>query len=567
MNNLKISTRLWLLIGGFSALLVIIGAIGIVGASKADDAMDTIYQDRTIPIVQFDTIVRALLRNRMAVNAAVVTPTAEEIARSATEIERNIELITKTWDAFMATKLTADEARLAKQFADDRARFDQEGLRPAVAALRANKIDEAKQIVAEKIRPLFTPVEQGIDALIKLQVDVAKHEYDAAAARYETLRLVSIVSIALGIGFAVAFGLVLIRGIGRSLGHAVEVSNAIAQGDLTPTIHVEGRDEIAQLLTAMSSMKDNLQRVVANVRSGVDSVSMASTQIAAGNQDLSARTEEQASSLQQTAASMEQLTGTVRQSADNARQASQLALAASEAAGKGGAIVGQVVATMDEISAASKKIAEIITVIDGIAFQTNILALNAAVEAARAGEQGRGFAVVAGEVRNLAQRSAQAAREIKTMISDSVEKVDTGSRLVNDAGGSMNEIVSQVKRVTDLIGEITSAATEQSTGIGQVNEAVTQMDQVTQQNAALVEESAAAAESLKEQALRLAEAVAVFKVAHGQQASAHAQAQQVLSKVQAAVKAAPARPAAKPKAAAAKAPAPTAKAGEEWHEF
>jgi methyl-accepting chemotaxis protein-1 (serine sensor receptor) len=532
MNNFKISTRLLALIGVMSVLLAGIGVIGLIGISKTNQALQSVYEDRLVAVGQLDTIVRAILRNRLAIAVSLVTPTPEEIAKNTAEVEANIELITKTWDAYIATRLTPEEERLAKTFAEDRKKFVQEGLRPAVAALRANDTKEAQRIVVEKIRPLYVPVAQGVDALIKLQLDVAKQEYEAAVARYETIRAVAIAALILGVGLAATFGLLLIRGINRSLGHAVEVSNAVAQGDLTKPIHVDGKDEIAQLLKAMSDMKENLVRVVSEVRAGVDSVSTASAQIAAGNQDLSSRTEQQASNLQQTAASMEQLTATVKQSADNARQANQLANAASESAARGGQVVGEVITTMNAITEASKRIAEIINVIDGIAFQTNILALNAAVEAARAGEQGRGFAVVAGEVRNLAQRSAQAAREIKAMITDSVQKVEAGSRLVSDAGATMNEIVTQVKRVTDLIGEITSAAVEQSSGISQVNEAVTQMDQVTQQNAALVEESAAAAASLKEQADRLASAVAVFRLSQveAQRAIARAQAGAITSR-------------------------------------
>ena len=295
----------------------------------------------------------------------------------------------------------------------------------------------------------------------------------------------------------------------RAAGRAAQV---IADGDLTQPIDTEGRDELADMLRALAQMQDALRALVGQVRSTSDSIGTASAEIATGNQDLSSRTEQTASNLQQTASSMEQLTGTVRQSADSARQANQLASSAAEVAARGGVVVSQVVATMDEINASSKKIADIIGVIDGIAFQTNILALNAAVEAARAGEQGRGFAVVAAEVRSLAQRSAEAAKEIKGLIGASVGKVADGSRLVTDAGQTMKEIVGSVQRVSDIIGEITAAASEQSEGIGQVNGAVTQLDQMTQQNAALVEQSAAAADSLKEQAVRLAQVVGTFKV-------------------------------------------------------
>ena len=293
---------------------------------------------------------------------------------------------------------------------------------------------------------------------------------------------------------------------------AVEAMNRLAQGDLSTPIVSRRRDEMGALLNAMEAMRANLNKIVGDVRSGIDSVATASNEIAQGNQDLSGRTEQQASSLQETASAMAQMTSTVRQSADNARAANQLAVSASDAASKGGDVVGQVVTTMSAISDSSKRIADIIGVIDGIAFQTNILALNAAVEAARAGEQGRGFAVVASEVRSLAQRSAEAAKEIKSLISASVEKVDVGNQQAADAGAAMNDIVSQVKRVTDLIAEISQATNEQSQGLTQVNQTVNQLDQMTQQNAALVEQSTAAAASLKSQTDVLASAVAVFTI-------------------------------------------------------
>ena len=314
---------------------------------------------------------------------------------------------------------------------------------------------------------------------------------------------------------AVLLGLWVSRSITRPIQTAVDFARRVGEGDLTSTIEVKGTDETGQLLQALATMNTNLSDIVTQVRASSDSIATGSAQIATGNADLSQRTEVQASNLQQTAASMEQLSGTVKTSAETASEANQLASTAAAAAVRGGEMVRNVVNTMQDIAASSKKIADIIGVIDGIAFQTNILALNAAVEAARAGEQGRGFAVVASEVRNLAGRSAAAAKEIKTLIGTSVEKVEVGARQVNEAGTSMGEIVTQVQRVSQMISELSNASAEQSTGIAQVGDAVTQLDQVTQQNAALVEQSAAAAESLKHQAISLADVVAAFKVVHG----------------------------------------------------
>ena len=315
------------------------------------------------------------------------------------------------------------------------------------------------------------------------------------------------------LGAIAALGVLVSRSVLRQLGgdpkEAMAVMGAVAQGDLT--VHVPQAAE-SSLMGGLGRMVAKMRGTIEQVRASTESINTASVQIAAGNHDLSARTEQTASSLQQTAASMEELTGTIKQSADSASQANQLASSAAEVAQRGGAVIQQVVATMDEINGSSKKISDIIGTIDGIAFQTNILALNAAVEAARAGEQGRGFAVVAGEVRSLAQRSAEAAREIKSLIGSSVEKVETGTRLVADAGSTMTDIVSSVRRVTDIIGEITAASREQSEGVGQINGAVAQLDQMTQQNSALVEQSAAAAESLKDQASRLSDAVGAFRV-------------------------------------------------------
>lgn len=369
-----------------------------------------------------------------------------------------------------------------------------------------------KAFVNDKVLPAMKDYVASVEAVVSYQ----KHLFDEANARIGELQenaktlLVSMGIAALACGGLLAF--LLTRSITRPIARALGLAEQVASRDLTANIQVEGGDEVGQLMAALKRMNDNLLTTVNEVRAGTDTIVSASQQIASGNLDLSSRTEQQAGSLEETASSMEELTGSVRQNADNARQANALAQAASQVAVRGGEVVSQVVVTMESINASSKKIGDIIGVIDGIAFQTNILALNAAVEAARAGEQGRGFAVVASEVRNLAQRSAGAAKEIRGLIADSVAKVDAGGRLVEEAGTTMQEIVQGITRVTDVMAEITSASAEQALGIEQINAAITQMDDATQQNAALVEEAAAAAASMQEQAASLAELVNTFKV-------------------------------------------------------
>ena len=540
MNHLKVSTRLMMLIAVLSTLLCAIGGLGLFGIGEANDALQSVYEDRTVPAAQLGEIRSMVLRNRLYLNIALVTPSPEVIKDRVAKIEANIAAINKTWAAYTATYLTPDEKKLAAVFTADRAKLVQEGLAPTLAALHANDLKAAQRLLTENVRALSPAVEDGADTLIKLQIDEARKSHIEAAERYASIRVVAIVSIAGGVLFAVLFGFVLVRSIARQLGaepgQAAEVARSVAVGDLSVPIELRPGDETS-LMAQLKHMQSSLTQVVGSVRQNSESVATASAQIAQGNLDLSQRTEEQASALEQTAASMEQLSSTVKANADNAKQANQLARGASTVAIQGGQIVTEVVATMKGINDSSKKIADIISVIDSIAFQTNILALNAAVEAARAGEQGRGFAVVASEVRNLAGRSAEAAKEIKSLINASVERVEQGTALVDQAGITMTEVVSSIKRVTDIMGEISAASTEQSAGVSQVGQAVSQMDMVTQQNAALVEESAAAAESLKVQALQLVQTVAVFKLAQGGQGS-HAKHDAAPAS---AVKAAPAR--------------------------
>jgi methyl-accepting chemotaxis protein len=379
------------------------------------------------------------------------------------------------------------------------------------------QVDAANEVFEKTFVPAAAKYQKMVLDLLEHQrasIDTTAREIDGVA---NTSRNLMLVLAALALAFGVVCAWVLMMGIVRPLRTAVDIARKVADGDLTAQIDASAKDETGQLLLALKDMNTSLLKIVSEVRTGTDSIATSSTEIAAGNQDLSSRTEEQAGSLEETASSMEELTSTVKQNADNARQANQLAASAAQVAVKGGEVVAQVVGTMESINASSNKIVDIISVIDGIAFQTNILALNAAVEAARAGEQGRGFAVVASEVRNLAQRSASAAKEIKTLIGASVEQVNAGSMLVAQAGSTMTDIVDSVQRVSDIITEITAASSEQSVGIDEINRAIGQMDAVTQQNAALVEESAAAAESMQHQAHNLAQVVSVFKL-NGQQA-------------------------------------------------
>ena len=427
--------------------------------------------------------------------------TSAESTKQSSEYQKQLEAL-----------LEGDEARkLFDNLSEARKRYL--STRDAVsAAKKAGEADRAKASFEQEFQPAAAAFQDAMKAVMqheRTQLDAAAKRVDEAnqQARWALLAFgLSALLAGVGLSFWLA------RSITQPLSRAVEVAEAIARFDLTSRIEVRSQDETGRLLNSLASMQSALQNLVRSVRHSTDSISVASAEIATGNMDLSSRTEQTASSLQQAAASMMQLTGTVRQTADSAATANQLACSAAEVAQRGGSVVSQVVSTMDEISSSSKRIGDIIGTIDGIAFQTNILALNAAVEAARAGEQGRGFAVVASEVRSLAQRSAEAAREIKSLIGASVEKVDSGSRLVKDAGETMTEIVSSVQRVTDIIGEISAAAQEQRDGIDQINVAVGHLDQMTQQNAALVEEAATAAESLKDQSGKLAEEVTVFKV-------------------------------------------------------
>lgn len=509
-NNMTIKSRLILVISLLSVLLIGIGSFGIYGLQHTNHAFKGVYDDRTVPLGELGTIIDRMQRVRLNAVIASFTRKPEVVKeRQAMTDQRDVEIAT-AWQKYLLTNMTPVEKTLIENFNHEWKTYVE--VRNRTMALAATGDYDAAIKNALEATPKFDAAHATMFKLIQLQRDEGAKEFGASQANYESIFVTSITVITLGIALAVVIGFLLIRAIVGPLNEAVAIANAVAAGDLSSRIEAHSTDETGRLLQALKIMNDNLADLVGKVRMGADQISTASGEIASGNSDLSQRTEEQASSLEETASSMEELTSTVKQNADNARQANQLAAGASEVAVRGGTVVGQVVQTMSSINESSKKIVDIISVIDGIAFQTNILALNAAVEAARAGEQGRGFAVVATEVRTLAQRSAAAAKEIKELISDSVAKVENGSRLVDEAGATMNEIVNAVKRVTDIMAEISAASQEQSSGIEQVNQAVMQMDEVTQQNAALVEEAAAAAESMQDQTQALTQAVSTFKL-------------------------------------------------------
>ena len=509
-KGITIKARIGLTMVFLAALLVIIGVLGLTGMGRANDADHETFANQMPGAVDIGNAELYAARERLALDRAAFLFGTPEVPATIERARQMRSTSDAWWKKYSDLPRGAEEDREAQDVSAKRETLHQS--MDAFAAIVAGT-DQSKLVAGAKdLQAKYNDLAVADDALRKLQFTQAQHGFDAAQDTFVMFRVIGIGAVIAGLLAALFSYLTLSRAIGRPLAEALGHFDAIAAGDLRRPVVVASHDEMGQLLEGIARMQRSLTETVRSVRGGSESIATATRQIAAGNLDLSSRTEEQASALQETASSMDQLTSTVKQNADNARQASSLAANASEIANKGSAVVGQVVGTMGDINQSSNTIADIISIIEGIAFQTNILALNAAVEAARAGEQGRGFAVVAGEVRNLAQRSSAAAKEIKELIDNSVERVRSGSALVDQAGRTMTEIIGAVQRVTDIMGEIAAASEEQSSGIEQVARAVTQMDEVTQQNAALVEEAAAAAQSLEDQAGKLRTAVAVFQV-------------------------------------------------------
>jgi methyl-accepting chemotaxis protein-1 (serine sensor receptor) len=512
--NITVKAKLFATLALAGVVMVAVGVLGLSGTKNSNGHLDALFSNRFMPtgwVGTIESLEREVLEKAedavIRQDAAGVGVALSMLADRATQVQ---ELSRK----LQATELTDKERALVEEFV----RNDNDvitHLQEALHAAQAGTFDKAESALIERARPTYEKLNASGDNLLEMQISVAQQMRNDAERAFKRNSAIIVGAIVVGLGLAAFLSFLLLRSILGALTAAVSIADRIAHGELGNNVRVESRDELGQLLTSLQRMDSKLVEIVGEVRGSADAVGSAARQLSHGNDDLSQRTQEQAAALEETASSMEEMTATVKQNADNARQANQLAVGAREQAERGGAVVQRAIGAMGEINGSSRKIADIISVIDEIAFQTNLLALNAAVEAARAGEQGRGFAVVATEVRNLAQRSASAAKEIKGLINDSVDKVKVGSALVDESGKTLSQIMESVRKVTDIVAEIAAASEEQSAGIEQVNNAITQMDNVTQQNAAVVEQASSASKAMEQQSSTLVAQIGYFRLGKG----------------------------------------------------
>lgn len=496
-KDLSVKIKLSLLIGLLGVLLIGVGSAGLYGMSKMVDGLRTVYLDRTVPIGQLNNIKVLILENRIAMAFAQLYPGDGNTVVQANNVENNLKQIESIWAQYITTNFTPEEARLVDDFEKGFQRFISQAILPSLEALRANDIDRATELALEKVRPLYPPVAQALDQLVVLQVDEAAAEYDRETVLYDTLRVISISSISVGLILAFSFGIALIRGICGPLEKAVLLSQQLSEGDLTAKMEVTSKDEMGRLLDSMQQMVRKLSSIVGEVNGASNALASASEQVSATAQNLSQGSSEQAASVEETTSSVEQMSASIAQNTENAKVTNGIASKAAKEAQEGGNAVGKTVAAM-------KSIAEKISIIDDIAYQTNLLALNAAIEAARAGDHGKGFAVVAAEVRKLAERSQVASQEIGEVAKNSVA-------LAEQAGSLLQEIVPSIQKTADLVQEINAASMEQATGASQINQAMEQLNSVTQQSASASEELASTSEEMSSQAQQLQQLMTFFK--------------------------------------------------------
>lgn len=565
ISNMSIKAKLFATLGLLSTIMCIVGVVGFAGMRETSHELDNMFEGRLLPSSWVDEIVTTERKGIEAIELATIKQDPASVAAAVDAVKGNADKIKELWSKLSKVEVDENQDKIISRFGTNCNDILEINMNAIITLQTAGGFDKAEKAMLEQAHPKYDQLTAIVDELKKAQLDSAQSAWQNAGAAFRHDNIMNACVILIGLSLATFLGMLLVRSIVNALNLAVGVANKIANGHVGNQIEVHTSDELGQLLIALRTMDGKLVEIVSSVRTTASAVGGAASELSQGNDDLSSRTQEQASALEETASSMEEMTATVKQNADNARQANQLAAGAREQAERGGTVVQRAIGAMGEINNASRKIADIISVIDEIAFQTNLLALNAAVEAARAGEQGRGFAVVATEVRNLAQRSASAAKEIKGLINDSVDKVKAGSELVDESGKTLAEIMESVKKVTDIVAEIAAASQEQSAGIEQVNNAVTQMDGVTQQNAALVEQASAASKAMQQQANALVQQIGFFKNAIGggvEPVAVRATAPRPVMPQRSAI-----RPAARPTSSAARPMARASGDDNVWQEF